>query len=118
MTELQKRTAWLDSPGATRVLKLVAIVSLLLGLAVGVQQAQLTACLAAYTEAANVSSKARTEAAEGDRKALDDMVKSIAGAKDSATVKDALSTYLQARAFADGQRASNPLPGPPSQTCG
>lgn len=122
MTQLQERTAWLDSPGVTRLLKVVAILSLLLAVGVGVQQARLTSCLAAYNEASNLSSRARTEAAEADRKAVDDMVKAIAEARrapdPAGAVDQALGGYLQARAFADGQRAGNPLPGPPSQTCG
>lgn len=124
MTKLQARLSWLDNPMVTRVFQAIAAVSLLIGLTVGVQQARFTACLANYNEASNAATKQRTAAAEADRKALDDMIQAIADARSlppteaGNAVSKALTGYLQARAFADGQRSGSPMPGPPSQTCG
>ena len=114
---------WLDSPRTFRVFQMIAIASLLIGLSVGVKQYRLTTCLTAYNEATNKATAQRTEAAQADRRALDDMIKTIAGARGlppseaGKAVSNALDGYLAARAVADQQRKSNPLPPPPSQTC-
>lgn len=111
---------WLDSDRVTQGIKVIAVLSLLISLTVGVRQFVLTNCLAAYNEAVSVSTNARTSAAEADRQALDDMIKRVATARhsgDQKAIDEAFSQYLQARAFANGQRASNPLPAPPSQMC-
>jgi hypothetical protein len=109
---------WLDTPTATRVLQVVAVISLGLGLVVGAQTAQLTRCQADYAEASNANSRERTAAAEADRKAIDDMVKAIAGAKAGPDIRVALENYLRTRAENDKKRAANPLPKPPSTECG
>ena len=118
----ERVVTWLDSAAVTRVLKVIAIVSLLASLVVGYNQSRLTACLAAYNEASNKATAARTDAAQADREALDTMINAIAHAGSTpdpkATVNKALNDYLVSRARADGQRSGNPLPAPPSQTCG
>lgn len=114
---------WLDSPRTFRVFQLIAIASLMIGLTVGVKQYNLTSCLTAYNEATNKASARRAEAATSDREALDAMIKAIADARylppgeAGKAVSDALDAYLESRAAGDAQRKSNPLPGPPSQTC-
>lgn len=125
MTEIaEKAKGWLESPAIYRVFQFVAVASLLIGLSVGIRQYNLTGCLAQYNDATNKATAARTEAAAADRKALDDMVQAIVDARAlspeqaQAAVNKALTGYLVARASADGQRKGNPLPGPPSQTCG
>lgn len=125
MTEIaEKAKTWLESPITYRVFQLIAVISLLVGLAVGVNQYQLTSCLADYNEASNKATAARTDAAAADRKALDDMVQAIVDARAlpseeaQQAVQKALTGYLVARASADGQRKGSPLPAPPSQTCG
>ncbi len=123
MTQALERTRnWLESPVTNRVFQIIAVVSLLIGLSVGVRQYQLTSCLATYNETTSQSTLLRSAAAEADRKAVDDMVRAIAEARrapdPAAAVDKALSGYLQARAFTDGQREGKPLPAPPSQTCG
>ncbi len=113
----------LDSPRTFRAFQVIAILSLVIGLSASVKQHQLTACLTAYNEATNRASAQRAEAAAGDRKALDDMIKAIADARylppaeAGKAVSGAMDGYLAARAAADARRQSNPLPGPPSQTC-
>lgn len=114
----------LESPWVNNVFRIIAIVSLLIGLSVGARQYRLTNCLTAYNEATNKASAQRAEAATSDREALDAMIKAIADARylppgeAGKAVSDALDNYLAARAAGDKQRQSNPLPGPPSQTCG
>lgn len=115
---------WLDSATATRIMKAIALISLLVGLGVAVKTQQLAQCQAAYAEASNAASRQRNEAAEADRKALDDMVYAIVSAggrppaEAGAVVGQALKSYLSARELADKRRAENPLPAPPSTTCG
>ncbi len=113
----------LESPAMNNVFRVVAIISLLIGLSVGARQYRLTSCLTAYNEASNRATEQRAEAAAADRKALDDMIGAIAGARflppgeAGPAVSKALDGYLAARAAADQQRKSNPLPAPPSERC-
>ncbi len=128
MTEEVKASAgkaWrlLDSQGVTRAVQLVAIASLFLALFVGLRQYALADCLATYSDDNARSSGQRLIAAEQDRKALDDMIKGIAGARSvspaeaQAQVNAALDKYLAVRAQSDEQRRRNPPPTPPSQRC-
>lgn len=117
--------AWsmLDSRAVTRAIQLVAIVSLLLALFVGLRQYALADCLATYSDDQARSSAQRLQAAEQDRKALDEMIAQVAAARSAppATagkqVSDAFDTYLKQRAEADEQRRRNPPPPPPSERC-
>ncbi len=114
---------WFDSAAVTRATKIVAIASLVAALTVGLKQAQLTSCLAHWNDVNISIQQSRSAAAESDRKALDDMVSAIANSRDlppsqvKSAVDQALLTYLKRRAYADGERAGNPLPDPPSATC-
>ncbi len=114
---------WLDSKVVTRIVQLVAIASLFLALFVGLRQYALADCLSTnVTDSANASAE-RLKAAEQDRKALDDMIGAIAGARSAtpeqaqAQVNAALDTYLDVRRQSDEQRRRNPPPPPPSQAC-
>lgn len=107
---------WLDSPTADLVWKAMAGVALLLSLAIGGVQLKLTACQAAYAEASNISQRARAEAAEADRLALDRMLQVVADNPRGSL--DAIREYNATRAAADAQRERNPIPPPPSSTCG
>jgi hypothetical protein len=113
----------LDSRTVTRAIQLIAIVSLALALFVGVKQYRLADCLARYNDDQAASSGQRLIAAEQDRKALDEMIGAIAGARSvppeqaQTQVNGALDTYLAARRGADEQRRRNPPPPPPSQRC-
>lgn len=123
MTGAVKAWRWLDSKVATRMIQLVAIVSLLLALVVGLRQFALADCLSRNVSESSNASVERLKAAEQDRKALDDMVSAFAAARSSppaqaqAQVNAALDTYLAARRSADEQRRRNPPPPPPSQAC-
>lgn len=107
---------WLDGPAANRLWKIMAAVALLLSVAVGLRQYRMTACQARYNEASNVSQQARAEAAEADRVALDRLLRVVARTPQEAL--DAIRGYNSARDDADRQRAANPVPPPPSETCG
>ncbi|AGL13889.1 hypothetical protein [Actinoplanes sp. N902-109] len=109
-----KRT--LDSGWATRAVQLIAIVALVLSLWLAAAQRSQVACQARYNEASNTSQRARAEAAQKDRDAQDHLFQAIADNPRSAIVS--LRAYVQARAAADAQRTANPVPPPPSETCG
>ncbi|MEU1810938.1 hypothetical protein [Micromonospora aurantiaca (nom. illeg.)] len=106
----------LDSRLAFRLVQFFAALALVLSVYVGVQQVRLTQCLAAYNEASNKASAARTLAAEQDRAAQDELFRQIAEQPRNGI--DALREYNDQRAQADEQRRRNPLPAPPSQRCG
>ena len=125
MTEVAVRTkAWLDSERVTRIFQVIAVVSLLIGLGVGVQQARLTNCLAEYNEMSNANTQLRGQAAAEERSALDAWIAAVddarrqpaAGARDA--LDRAFDSYREARARIEGKRSVAPIPGPPSQTCG
>jgi hypothetical protein len=113
----------LDHPFLSRVVQIIAVVSLLLALYVGVHHYQLAGCLAEYNNAQARSSGERLAAAEQDRQALDDMMSAFAAARSAAPgdaqrqVSAALDKYLEVRRTSDEQRRQNPPPPPPSQRC-
>ncbi len=114
---------WLDSRAATRIIQLVAIASLILALFVGLRQYALADCLSTYSDDNARASAQRLLAAEQDRKALDEMISQVAGARSAPPaeagrqVSDAFDKYLRQRAEADAQRKRNPPPPPPSERC-
>lgn len=114
---------WLESPWVNNTFRVIAIVSLVIGLSVSKRQYDLTQCQLAYNEATNKATSQRAEAAAADRKALDDMIGAIANARflppgeAGPAVSKALDGYIAARKAADQQRQSNPLPAPPSERC-
>jgi cell division protein FtsX len=125
MTDVAVRAKnWLDSESVTRLFKVIAIMSLMASLFVGVKQYQLTSCLATYNDAANANQQLRAQAAGEERDALDAMISAIAevqtvpAASRQAAVAAAFQDYLQSRAYIDGKREVMPIPAPPSQTCG
>ena len=107
---------WLSSRQADIAWKIMAAVALALSVTIGVRQYQMTQCQARYNEASNASQRARAQAAEADRQAQDAMFTAVAANPRGAIA--AIRQYNQARAAADAQRASNPVPPPPSETCG
>lgn len=108
--------SWLESRQANMVWKGMALAALLLSVVIGVQQIRMTGCQARYNEASNISQRARAEAAATDREALDRMLLAVADDPRSAIV--AIRAYNESRRQADVQRAANPVPPPPSETCG
>lgn len=108
--------AWLDSRTAIRIVQVMAAIALIVSVGIAVQQYRLTGCVARYNERSNESQRARAEAADSDRKALDDMLQVVADDPRQAIV--AIRHYNDVRARADAQRANNPIPAPPSETCG
>lgn len=107
---------WLSSRMADALWKIMALVALLASLAIGARQFQMTACQARFNEASNASTRARAEAAEVDRRAVDDLMRSVAANPREAL--DAIGAYNTSRAQADRQRSASPVPPPPSDTCG
>lgn len=115
MTTERIKTA-LDSGPVTRAVQVAAVVALLLSLWLGWAQRQQVACQARYNEHSNVSQQARAQAAEKDRQAQDELFRKVAG--NTRSTVQYLREYLRQRAVADAQRAANPVPPPPSETCG
>lgn len=115
--------AWLDRRSTTRLLQIVALLSLIASLFVGVKQYELASCLASYNDRASTATGQRAEANASTNAAIDKMIRSIANtgllpaAQRPTAVTMAFQTYLQSRAAADEQRKLNPLPAPPSETC-
>ncbi len=108
--------SWLESGQANIAWKAMALVALVLSVVIGARQYQMTACQARYNEASNASQRARAAAAESDRVALDAMLIAVADSPREAI--GAIRKYNAARAAADQQRQANPIPPPPSETCG
>lgn len=106
----------LNSTAADMAVKVIAVVALVLSVYIGVQQVQLTQCLAEYNEASNRATAARTEAAAQDRAAQDELFRNIA--EQPRTGIEALRRYNEQRDQANETRRRNPLPAPPSQRCG
>lgn len=117
------RWGLLDAPFVTRIIQIVAVLSLFLALFVGFRQHQLADCLAKYNDDQAASSGQRLIAAEQDRQALDEMVGAFAAARSASPedaqrqVNGALDKYLAVRKQSDEQRRRNPPPPPPSQRC-
>lgn len=109
--------AALDSRAMTRVVQLIAFLSLLLSLGVGAKQYALADCLARYNDEAAASQKARAQAAEEDRQAVDTMVKSVVNSHSRAESRAALLAYVNTRAVNDEKRRANPAPVGPSELC-
>jgi len=113
---VRRAITWLDSRTAIRIVQVMAAVALVLSVGVGFKQYQLTGCIARYNEANNISQRARSEAADLDRQAQDQLFRAISD--DPQHAFDRLRQYNDTRAEADAQRARNPIPAPPSETCG
>lgn len=116
MSPARRLVTFLDSRTAIRLVQAMAALALLLSLLVGFKQYRMTACQAAYNEQSNRSQQARAEAAKTDRDALDKLLQVVADNPRGSI--DAIRQYNQSRLAGDAQRASNPVPPPPSQTCG
>jgi hypothetical protein len=130
----------LDAPTTTRVFKVVAIVSLLLSLFVGLRQYQLADCLAQYNNDLNARTRILTETSTRERTAerrrddaldkvfLDPSLQIPAAERtpeDGARVRRLFAEYLNAardlaaqRSASDADRRANPVPPPPSLVCG
>jgi hypothetical protein len=116
MTAARTVAGWLASRQADITGKIMAAVALVLSVFVAVQQYDMTACQARYNEASNTSTRARAEAAEADRRALDELLQVVADNPDAAL--NAIRRYNMTRRAADEQRARNPVPPSPQETCG
>lgn len=117
MTWLKRIPTVMDSRPAWRAAQIVAFLSLFLSVAVGAKQYSLASCLADYNNQSAQASGQRLDAAEADRRALDEMLASVVNAKERSAAGAALRAYVDARADADAKRARNPLPAPPSVSC-
>jgi hypothetical protein len=116
VTARARIVAWLDGRQANVAWKLMALAALVMSLFIAAKQYEMTGCQARYNEASNISQRARSEAATVDRVALDKLLVQVAEQPHSAIV--AIRQYNQSRADADRQRAANPVPPSPSETCG
>jgi hypothetical protein len=116
MTIYARAVAWLDSRAADVIWKTMAFLALVASVLIGARQYEMTTCQAHYNEASNISQRARAEAAAVDRLALDRLLGAIADRPQDAI--PAIRAYNVSRGEADAQRARNPVPAPPSETCG
>ncbi|WP_020525821.1 hypothetical protein [Catelliglobosispora koreensis] len=89
------------------------------------EQRRLTECVAAYVDAANANQRLRAEIASDERElstallAEQNRALHIADpAARLAALQRAFGEYEKGRAFNEGKREGNPIPPPPSQTCG
>lgn len=118
-----KAVTVLDRRSTTRILQIVAIISLIASLFVGVKQYQLASCLASYNDRASTATTQRAEANASTTAAIDKMIRTVANAgqlpatQQQHAVQMAFQDYLTSRGAADEQRKLNPLPPPPSETC-
>lgn len=113
------KTPW--SRWLTWVVLVASFVSLGVSWYTGAERAAYQRCQVAVNDNLIRSQQARALAAEQDRQAMDDLVANVLAAsetRDPGASLAALRDYLNARADADAQRAANPIPVPPSQTCG
>ena len=130
----------LDAAATTRLMTVVAILSLLASLFVGLRQYQLADCLADYTTANNERTRIITDVGADERTAerrRDDALDrlfldpSLQTPNDKRTAEDRqrvlhlFAAYLDAaktvqdeRVKADAARRAHPVPPPPSATCG
>jgi hypothetical protein len=129
----------LDKAAVTRTMTIVAILSLLASLWVGLQQYQLADCLADYTKVNNERSRILTDVGADERAAerrrddaldrvfLDPSLQTPAGertAEERQRVLHLFGDYLSAaravadeRAKADAARRANPVPPAPDVVC-
>lgn len=115
---------WLRSPTAEFIWRIVAAISLVLVLFSIYQNHAFSSCIAAYNDAYNKSATARAAATAAADKALDawihasrDALRQPNGTAIRNALDDAYTSYFEARARVDQQRADAPLPPPPSQRC-
>jgi hypothetical protein len=116
MTAARRIARWLTSTPVDIAWRLMAAVALVISVYVAIQQWDMTACQARYNEASNASTRARAEAAEADRRAIDELLRVVADQPDAAL--SAVRHYNQVRDQADEQRRLNPVPPSPQETCG
>ncbi len=115
---------WLDGPTVTRVLKVIAAVSIVLSLTVGIRQYALADCLATYAEQTNESTTARAAIAADDREAQKEIFHEFAVALSGdpkltrERIQVALARWEARTQAAERQRVDNPVPPPPSLYCG
>lgn len=142
MTRAQR---FLDSAAVTRAIQIVAVLSLLLAVVVGLKQYSLASCISDYSNASATSTAGRAAAAAEDRKADEadrqadakereafrTLVDALA-AQDKAATQSAfvnlVATYRQtdesrvqtalARKDNERKRAENPVPPAPELKCG
>ncbi len=105
----------LDSATVVRASRLVGMVALLVSVWLVVVQFRQNECLADYAEASATSQRARAAAAEQDRRAQDEVFRSVAANPRAAI--ETLRAYDAARRATDALRAANPVPEPPSTAC-
>lgn len=83
----------------------------------GVQQVEYIRCQSKVNDSFSRALKARTDASQQDRNAMDRLVEDISNAKAPGDAKAALDRYRETRTKADADRNKNPLPEPASSAC-
>ena len=105
-------------PALDWVMRICGTASLVVAISLYAGQREYVQCQAAVNNALITAQVARAGAGEQDRDAMDRLVSDVTKATSPADSRAALARYQQTRAAADADRAANPLPAPPSQTCG
>lgn len=114
---------WLRGPVADIVLRLIIVLSLAFGVVSYFGYHSLAACVAGYNNQSSTADKARADAAERDRAALDGFIFSLSDARTlpaseaKAQGQAAFDNYVRSRRETNEARAKNPLPPPPSEQC-
>lgn len=103
---------------AGKVMLAASAVALVVSVLSGIRRELDADCQSRVNEHLILSQNARAAAAEQDRRAIDSLVNAVAEAQSPATIRQALDSYRKARTETDLDRARNPLPAPPSETCG
>lgn len=113
-----------DSKAMSRIIAIIAFVSLVIGIGASYGQYRLSNCLADYADQYNKVAVQRSQASQASTDAIDKFVRAVvdstrAGtpAAKSAAFQQAYEDYLTSRAAADEQRKLNPLPEPPKERC-
>lgn len=103
--------------GLPFVMLAASLLALFLAALSGYENQSHARCQAGVNEALILAQRARSQAADDDRAALDRMVADVAQAHSAADTRAALARYRATRSDADAKRAANPLPDLPDQVC-
>lgn len=106
----------LDGLWGQRAVAVLVILSSAGVIWLGVQDNQQTECNARYNERQARSQQARAEAAERDRKALNDLVRSLVD-DNTSDGRQQVDRYLETIEQTDAERERNPVPPPPADLC-
>lgn len=106
----------LDTRVMHRIVAVLVLVSAVAYVWLAAQQQDQVECSARYNERQALSQKARSDAADADRKALETLVRSLVDDNPN-DGREQVQRYLEAIERTDRERAANPVPPPPADLC-